>query len=133
MPGVIAAARATFRALVETVAPMAANLDAAGWDDVERQVEATLADRAALERAQVRLFLGALEWGAVLLAGGRFSRLDARARARVVERLSRSPLRLVRAGTWGVRTLALLGVYGRPAVWPTIGYAPDPRGWEALR
>lgn len=123
----------TFRALVETVAPMTAGLDAAGWGDVERQVQATLAERTALERSQVRLFLCALEWLAVLREGRRFSRLDQRARGRVLERLSRHPLRLVRAGAWGVRTLALLGVYGRPAVWPTIGYAPDRRGWEALR
>ncbi len=136
MPGVtspLGPVRAPFRALVETVAPMAADLDPAGWDEVERQVEATLAERTAFERVQVRLFLRALEWLSPLLEGRRFSRLDAGGRGRVLERLSRHPLRLVRAGAWGVRTLALLGVYGRPAAWPTMGYAPDRRGWEALR
>lgn len=129
----LAPVRAPFRALVETVAPLAADLDAAAWDEVERQVDATLGERSGLERAQVRLFLRALEWLAVLLEGRRFTRLDARARGRVLERLARHPLRLVRAGAWGVRTLALLGVYGRPAAWPLMGYAPDRRGWEALR
>ena len=122
---------APFRALVETVAPSAA-LDAQGWREVARLREATLAGRPRLERAQLALLLALLEWLPVVRFGRRFSRLDPPARARLLEALSRSPLRLLRAGVWGARTLALLCVYGRQAAWPDLGYRPDRRGWEAV-
>jgi hypothetical protein len=118
------------RALVETVAPATRALDPVGWADIARLIQATLADRPWGERAQVALFLGLLEWSPALRHGRRFSGLAPARRARVLEGLSRSRLRLVRVGAWGVRTLALLGAYGRPAVWPDLGYRPDPRGWE---
>ncbi|MCO5165925.1 MAG: hypothetical protein M9894_06110 [Planctomycetes bacterium] len=124
MSGPLAPVRGTFRALVEAVAPLAASFDEGAWAEVEAQVEAALGDRRPAERAQVRLFLRGVEWLPVLRWGRRFSRLDAGRRGRVLEWLSRRRLRLVRAGAWGVRTLALLGVYGRPAAWPALGWEP---------
>jgi hypothetical protein len=124
---------APFRALVETVAPgAAAGLREDGWDEVARLRERTLADRRPLDRALVRLFLLGLELLPLVRFGGRFSRLAPAERARVLEWCSRCSVRLVRAGTWGVRTLALLCVYGRPAAHAELGYRPDRRGWEAL-
>ena len=125
--------RAVFRALVETVAPSAAALDAAGWAEAECLREVTLAARPRSERAQLALLLGLIEWLPVARLGRRFSRLEPAARARVLDRLSRAPLRLLRAGVWGARTLALLCVYGRPAAWPELGYRPYRRGWDAVR
>lgn len=119
------------RALVETVAPSAATLGDEEWAAVARQVDAALADRPALERAQARLFLAALELLPLVTDGRRFSRLPAAGRARVLDGLSRSRLRLVRVGAWGVRTLALLAVYGRVEAWGALGYRPDRRGWGA--
>ena len=42
------------------------------------------------------------------------------------------PVQLIRAGFWGLRTLAFLGYYGQPETRAAIGYGPDARGWEAL-
>lgn len=123
----------TFRALVETVAPAAAAaLQDADWEELARLSARTLAERRRLDRALLHLFLFGLEVLPIVRFGRPFSRLAPPERARVVEWLSRCPVRVVRAGTWGARTLALLGVYGRPAAWQDIGYHPARRGWEAL-
>jgi len=43
-------------------------------------------------------------------------------RANFLDRLQRAPLLLLRRGLWGVRTLILMGYYGRPAAAKEIGY-----------
>jgi hypothetical protein len=43
------------------------------------------------------------------------------------------PALLLRRGSWGLRTLVLMGYYGRPDAKQEIGYRADPRGWEARR
>ncbi len=53
-------------------------------------------------------------------------------------RLQRQLVILIRAielrrGFWGLRTLALMGYYARPAAAASVGYHADPRGWEARR
>src|SRR2546422_3095313 len=44
--------------------------------------------------------------------------------------IERAPLLLMRRGLWGLRTLAFMGYYGRPAAAREIGYRADPRGWD---
>lgn len=119
------------RPLVQTVVPSAAELDADGWAEVEGLIARALRDRPPEVQRQARLLLAAIEWLPLLRFGRRFSRLDPSRRARVLAWLERAPLRPLRVGAWGLRTLALLGWYGRPAgAWAT-GWLPDRRGWEA--
>jgi hypothetical protein len=47
--------------------------------------------------------------------------------------LETARLVLVRRGFWGLRTLILMGYYGRPAAAAAIGYRADPQGWEMRR
>ena len=122
-----------FAAVVTTVVPEAARLDAAGWTNLERIVEQALADRPASLRRGLKLFLRLIDWIAVARYARRFSALDAARRSRLLASMERAPLLLVRRGLWGLRTLAFMGYYGRPAAAREIGYRADPRGWDVRR
>jgi hypothetical protein len=125
--------RQVFRAVVCAVVPEASALDGRGWADLEALVEAALRGQPAVLRRRLRLALRGIEWLPALRYGRRFTALDPQRRARFLSFLEENPMQLVRLGFWGLRTLALLGYYGRPEAAKAIGYAPDPRGWEALR
>jgi hypothetical protein len=123
--------RGTFRAVAATVVPEAERLDAAGWDELERLVEKTLAPRDAAVKRQLGLLFRVIEWLPVLRFGRPFTKLGAAERTRVLAALEDAPLLLLRRGFWGVRTLVYLGYYARPEAGREIGYAAHPRGWEA--
>jgi hypothetical protein len=80
---------------------------------------------------QIRLFVRALNWLSVLRHGRTLARLSPEKRTRFLAKIQDSPIRLLRVGFWGLRTLVFLGYYGRAGV--DIGYAASPRGWEAFR
>lgn len=113
--------------------PEAKDLDPSGWRDLESVIDRALHDRPAALVRRLRLFLRLLEWLAVPRYGRRFSALDPRRRHRFLVGLQESRLSAIRVGFWGLRTLALMGYYGRPEAARAIGYAPRPEGWEALR
>ncbi len=125
--------RAPFRALVATFVPEAAALGEREWADVEAIVEQALGERPANLRRQIVLLIRALELMPLARFGRRFTRLDVARRTRMLGRLERSPLLLLRRGIWGLRTLAFMGYYARPAAADAIGYRAHLRGWEARR
>jgi len=122
-----------FRAIALTVVPEAARLERAEWDELEAIVAHAVAARPPRQRRQLGLLLYLLEWLPVLRFGRRLSRLDAPLRVRVLQAWQTAPLLLLRRGVWGVRTLVLMGYYGRPAAAGAIGYRADPRGWSGRR
>ena len=126
-------ARAAFRAVAETVVPEAATLEPAQWDELEAIVAHAVAARPPRVRRQLTLLLHLLEWLPLLRYGRPFSRLDPTRRARLLGAWQTAFLLLLRRGVWGVRTLALMGYYGRPAAAGAIGYRADARGWDARR
>ena len=130
---VLAPVRAVFRAVVVTVVPEAKQLDQRGWLAFEELVEDALEFRPPALRRQLQLFLRAIEWLTVVRYGRTFSGLGEEQRNRVLRHLQDHPLERIRSGFWGLRTLAFLGYYGRPEGAHSIGYRPDPRGWEALQ
>ncbi|HEY6109556.1 MAG TPA: hypothetical protein VIV56_11720 [Gemmatimonadales bacterium] len=125
--------RPVLRAIGVTVVPEATRLDEAGWAAIEGTVAAALASRPAALQRQFLLFLRVLEWLPLVRFGRRFTRLDPARRTRVLKSLQDAPLLLVRRGMWGLRTLLLMGYYGRPEARDEIGYRADPRGWTARR
>ncbi len=125
--------RAAFCAVATTVVPEAGRLAPGEWDEVEAIIGHALAGRPPRLRRQLTLLLLLLEWLPLLRYGRRLSRLDPARRYAVLERLEQAPLLIVRRGLWGLRTLILMGYYGRPAAAAAIGYRADPRGWEARR
>jgi hypothetical protein len=126
----IGSQRATFHALVMTVIPEAADLDDAGWEHVDLTVMGALAQRSARVQRQFALLLRVIEHAPRIARGRPFTRLDAPARTRVLERLQRSPVKLIRRGVWGARTLALMGYYTLPSVIRQVGYRAHVRGWQ---
>jgi len=126
-------ARGVLRAVATCVVPEAGRLDATQWGELEAIVARAVAARPRAVQRQLALFLTLLEWLPLLRYGRRLSRLDAAPRARVLDLLQRAPMLLLRRGFWGVRTLILMGYYGRPAAAAAIGYRADARGWEARR
>ena len=125
--------RPVFRAVVSTVVPEADQLDESGWRELEQLVEAALRDRPPAMLRQLQFFLRAIQWLCVFRYGRGFTSLSAERRAGVLSHLQDHRLELIRCGFWGLRTLALLGFYGRAEAVRAIGYAPDPRGWEVPR
>src|SRR2546425_5889559 len=103
-----------FRAIAVTVVPEAARLERAQWDEFEAIVAHAVAARPPGLRRQLLLLLHLLEWLPLLRHGRRLSRLDPARRARLLHRWQTAPLLLLRRGVWGVRTLVLMGYYGRP-------------------
>jgi hypothetical protein len=126
-------ARAAFRAVATTIVPEAGHLGPSEWDDVEAIIGRALAGRPPRLRRQLALLLVLLEWLPLLRYGQRLSRLDPARRLAFLERVEAAPLVVVRRGFWGLRTLILMGYYGRPAAAAAIGYRADPRGWEVRR
>ena len=129
---VLASVRGVFRVVVVTVVPEAKQLNESGWRALEGLVEDALQMRPPALRQQLQLFLRAIEWLTVVRFGRTFSKLREEQRSRVLRHLQDHPVERIRCGFWGLRTLALLGYYGRPEAARAIGYAPDSGGWEAL-
>jgi hypothetical protein len=104
---------------------------------LERRTEALVEDALAIRppalRRQLQLFLRAIEWLPVVRYGHRFSALRDEQRGRILRHLQDHPVERIRCGFWGLRTLALLGYYGRPEAAYAIGYCPEARGWEAVQ
>ena len=131
MKATLSPVRPIFRAVVATVVPEAAALDEPAWRELESAVESSIADRPPALRRQLRMFLRAIQWWSVLRHGKPFTALPAQARTRFLAYLQDHHLTTIRVGFWGLRTLALLGYYGRPQACDAIGYRADRRGWEA--
>lgn len=119
------------RAIGVTIVPEARDLDEREWLALEEIVRGALAPRPRALQRQFILLVRVINWLAVLRYGRRFTALDPARRRRLLERLQNAPLILVRRGVWGLRTLLLMGYYGRPAAARAIGYRADPRGWKA--
>jgi hypothetical protein len=123
--------RPIFRAVVATVVPEAAALDEPAWRELESVVEQAIAERPPALQRQLRLFLRAIQFWPLFRQGKRFTSLQPGARTRFLSYLQDHRIQTIRVGFWGLRTLALLGYYGRPQAREAIGYRADPRGWEA--
>lgn len=119
------------RAIGTTIVPEATDLDEREWLELEEIVRTALAPRPRALQRQFVLLVRGIDWLALLRYGRRFTALDPVRRQRLLERLQNAPLLLVRRGIWGLRTLLLMGYYGRAAAARAIGYRADPRGWKA--
>src|SRR5690606_35991733 len=102
-----------------------------GWAEVEHTVEHGLATRPPKMRRQIALLLGVIENLGRVRGGRAFSRMDPAARAHLVSALEQWPVRLVRRGVWGLRTLAFMGYYTRETTMREVGYRAHPEGWRA--
>jgi hypothetical protein len=126
-------APAVFRAVAATVVPEATRLERTQWDELEAIVGRYVAGRPPSIRRQLTALLLLIDWVAVLRFGRRFRSLDDARRTRLLAGFADAPSLLLRRGFWGLRTLVLMGYYGRAQAAAAIGYRADARGWEARR
>jgi hypothetical protein len=126
----LAPVRASFRAVVRAVAPLAAALDEDAWRRGEAAVDAALADRPPGVRRRIVLFLRLAGLLARLRHGRALERLAPEEARSLLAGLERAPVLLLRRGFWGVRTLAYLAVYTQPDVRAALGYRATALGWE---
>ena len=132
-PPVLAAFRPLMRAMACTIVPEAAAMDEKAWAEFDALVDTALGDRPRELQRRMQFFLRAIDWLPVIRFGRRFASLQPAQRVRFLTSLENHPVQLIRSGFWGLRTLVLLGYYGRPEAVAAIGYAADARGWEARR
>ena len=130
---VLAPHRSVFRAFAEAVVPETAQLDEAGWCEVEATIEHALAQRPPRMRSQLGLLLRAIDQLPRFRHIRSFTSLDRMARHRFITALERSRVKLVRRGIWGLRTLVLMGYYTRHETMSAVGYRAHVRGWDARR
>jgi len=114
------------------IVPALAELDVAGRAEFVATVEKALLDRPPAIRRRFGLFLSAIAWGPLFRFGAPFARLTPERKDAVLRWLMDAPVGKIRNGFWGVRTLVFMGFYGRPEVWPAVGYAPSFDGNELL-
>lgn len=125
--------RITLRAFAAVVVPEMAQLDEAAWSDVEATIAHALAQRPRKVQRQLGVFMLLLQHLPRARYARPFSALDATRRTAVVAALERAPLKLIRRGVWGLRTLVLMGFYTRHETMAAVGYRAHPRGWAARR
>ena len=118
--------------VAERIVPEIAGLDAQTRAEVVGTVDRALAERPRSLRFQFRAFLFVLRWLPALRYGAPLDRLTPARQDRVLRAFQDSPVPRLRSGLWGIKTLIFMGYYGRPEVWPRIGYAPVPEGNEKL-
>jgi len=131
-PVLTGAQRAFLLAIAPRIAPLSASLGDDARRELLRLVEETVASRTPSMRRQLRLFLAALRWLPALRYLRPLDRLDGSRQDAALRWFQRHPLQVVRGGFWGVRTLVLLGVYGRPGIGSSIAYAPSLDGNAVL-
>jgi hypothetical protein len=120
-------------AIAARVVPPSAALDAAERESALALIEHAIAIRPRPVRRQLALFLRLVRWLPVLRYGRPFERLEAPAQDAVLRWLQQAPLVALRRGFWGLRTLMVLGYYGRPEIGEAIAYRPERDGNARLR
>jgi hypothetical protein len=121
---------ATFRALAETFVPETQEFAGPEWSQLYRIIAQALKPRPARIKRQLSAFVRLLNLRSLLRYQRRYARLSAGRRLRLLQSIERSRLVLLRNGLWGLRTLVLMGYYGRPEAVQQIGYRADRRGWQ---
>jgi hypothetical protein len=118
---------ATFRAAAACIIPAEPGSEGGGCEQVLRVADRMLAARPLADQRKVAAFLRALELLPLLRHGKRFSALRTEQRERVLSFLGSTRLHpLLRIGTFGVKTYALMGYYGAGLAWAEMRY-PGPR------
>jgi len=121
-----------FLAIAKRVVPEIAGLDEAAREEALALVERQLAARPGKMRRELALFLNVIRWAPVARYGRRFDRLGAAEQDAILGWLQDAPVAKLRSGFWGLKTLAFLGYYGRPAAAEAIHYRPSRDGHAFL-
>jgi hypothetical protein len=81
-------------------------------------------------RFKLVLFLIYIDALSMLRGAKSFPELEEEKQRRILKGLFDSKVPLIRKGFWGLNTLARLGVYGQPSVYPSLNYRLRPAPHE---
>lgn len=107
------------------MAPGIAELDWRGRKRFRLIIRGMLLRRSGMERFQVRLLLRVIRWLPAIVFFRPFERIPVGAQDWILRRLENAPIKLLRAGFWGLKTLVYMGYYGQPEIAKTVHYTPD--------
>lgn len=113
-----------FEALQRDLVPRAAAFDDTARAASRRLVDDLVGAMPPVNQRKLGLFLVIIDVLALLIGLRPYRKLAPARRQRLLAWLFDAPVGLLRKGFWGLNSLARLGVYGNPAIWPEIGYAP---------
>jgi hypothetical protein len=114
------------------IVPGCATLDEDGRGRFDALVTRALGARRPAMRRQFGLFLAVVRWAPAFRWGRPFDSLDDARRDRFLSWLENNPLRPLRQGFWGLKTIVCMGYYGQPELSRRFSYAPDQSGNDAL-
>jgi len=116
-PSVLSALQRRFlRKLAALIVPETEGASASVTDAMISAVDDQLRPRPRLQQLEFKLLLLGLGWMTLLPRGWRVW---------LLHRLDNFPLRLVRVGLWGLKTLIYLGYYGQEPIQQRIRYLPS--------
>ena len=118
--------------LGQCVAPGVADLDTRGKKRFRMIIRLMLLRRSGMERFQVRLFLLVLRWLPAPVFFRPFERIPSSAQTWILLRFENAPIKLFRAGFWGLKTLIFMGYYGQLEIAAKVHYEPDLRHGNEL-
>ena len=118
--------------LATCLVPEVADFDARGRKRMRLIIRGALRRRSAVERLQVKLFLAFIQWAPALVYFRPFERIPAASQTAFLRWLEGAPVRLVRVGFWGLKTVILMGIYGQQSITRAIGYEPSFAGNDLL-
>ncbi len=120
-----------FRAFAQCFIPETAHATEAERRQLEDVVRNALAARPPRVRRQIALFVRLIDLTARARHHHRFGALDPARATALLEGFATSRVLLFRRGTWGLRTLVMMGWYTNPSVIAALGYRASAEGWEA--
>lgn len=124
--------RAFFLVLAARIVPESVSLDPSARDRLIALVNDMLSTRPPKMLGELALFLRVVRWLPALRYGRPLDRLAPAEQDTALRWFQDSPVKLLRKGFWGLKTLVFLGYYGRPEAGETIGYRPSPVGNRLL-
>ncbi len=115
-------------ALAHRIVPPSANLDEASRQEMYGILEHALSQQPESLRTQFGLFLRVIDILSFFRGLSPFRRLSPAQQDKVLSSLDRSRMTKLRLGFTGLKTMLVMGYYGRQAAGSEIGYAPRLEG-----
>jgi len=122
-----------FMSVARVIAPGTADLNEAGKDKFKAIIVWGISDKPAFVRNGFLFFLFVLKWMTLPFFFRTYDHVSLKWQTRILRMLESFPVRLVRTGIWGLKTLVFMGYYGQTDVAERLGYKPSFEGNEVLR
>ncbi len=110
------------------IMPGSDSLDEAGRDRFHTLISRALDARTPIMQTQFSLFLTAVHWLPILRWGRTFESLSPENQDCFLRWLQTNPIRNLRQGFWGLKTIVCIGYYGQSELSDRFSYRPQKDG-----